>query len=53
MRLRTCEDVPGSHLLVKAADVVGKLLAARLHLIDVDFVPRRRLPVVDARQHDV
>ena len=49
----TCKDVPGTHLLIEASDVVGKLLAGCLHLINVDLLPRRRLPVIDATSHNI
>ena len=45
--LQTCVCIPGSHLLVQGADVLGKLLAVNLHLLHVDLLPEGCLPVVD------
>lgn len=41
------------HVFVEVAHVLRKSLALRLHVLNVDFLPRRLLPVVDARGHSV
>jgi len=46
-------DVPGAHVLVEQLDVLAEPVAVDVHLLDVDLAPERRLPVVDARAHDV